>query len=276
MKLKEFFFEQISLLLPETLTELPDAVRQSIARHGVLVPPVVCNGILCDGHRRLIACKEVGKTSILCLETAGVAGLLFAELNSHRELSACEAAAVFKKLTPADQSAFLSQAGLSESPQMRLALDFIAEKILTSPELLSHSMPVNVWRELAHLGDAINRFARPLLTLSGTAAEKRNIAALLRQAQRRNELPEVLPGNTAAEVIAGMQKIAQPRRSTALEKFQLELARADLPAGAALKIDPTFSQPGIHISLQITRNHIERIDQTRKAVESIFAAVPEL
>jgi hypothetical protein len=236
----------------------------------------VCNGILCDGHRRLIACKEAGKTSILCLETAGVAGLLFAELNSHRELSASEAAAVFKKLTPADQSAFLSQAGLSESPQMRLALDFIAENILTSPELLSHSMPVNVWRELAHLGDAINRFARPLLTLSGTAAEKRNIAALLRQAQRRNELPEVLPGNTAAEVIAGMQKIAQPRRSTALEKFQLELARADLPAGAALKIDPTFSQPGIHISLQITRNHIERIDQTRKAVESIFAAVPEL
>lgn len=276
MNLKEISTDHLSCLLPDALSIMPEALRQSVAQHGVLVPPVICNGVLCDGHRRLAASKAAGNKTILCLETTGVAGLLFAELNSHRELTAYEAAAVFSQLAPAEQTAFLGQVGMSESPQMRAALQFIALKVLCQEKLLSHSLPVNVWRELGHLGEAIDRFAISLLELPGTAAEKRNIAALLRQAQRRNELPEVLPGKDAAEVLANMQKIAQPRRTDALEKFQQALAKADLPTGALVKIDPTFTQPGLQVSLQITRNHSERFDQTRKAVDSIFAAVPEL
>jgi len=276
MKLHEYSLNQLKTLLPDTLVQVPAPLAESIARHGVVVPPVVCNGIVCDGHRRLLASRQNGTQKILCLETSGNAGLLFAELNSQRELSACEAAAVFASLHAPEQSAFLKQVGLSESPQMRFVLGYIAKKILPVAELASFSLPVNIWRELAHLGEAISLFAAPLLTLPGTAAEKRNIAAMLRQAHRKNQLPESLLGATAAEVLANLQKISQPRRTGALEKFEAAVSHANLPPGATVRIDPTFSMPGLQLNMQITRNNQERVEQAQKAIAAIFAEVAEL
>ena len=276
MNLQEYSLNQLKTVLPAALVQVPTALAESVARHGVIVPPVVCKGILCDGHRRLIACRQNGIEKILCLETSGVAGLLFAELNSQRELLAYEAAAVFAGLDESEQSGFLSQVGLSESPQMRFVLNFIAANILPKAELLAYNLPVNIWRELAHLGEAIERFAARLLILPGTTAEKRNIAAMLRQAHRKNQLPEALPGSTAAEVLINLQKIAQPRRTGAADKFEATLAQVNLPPGASLRIDPTFSQPGLQLSMQVTRNHLDRLEQAQKAVATIFAEVPEL
>lgn len=276
MKISEIPISQLVRLLPEALCTPSDALQASVARHGVLAAPVVCDGILCDGHRRLSAARKAGITSLMCREITGNPGLLFAELNSNRELTPYEAAAVYANLDSASQKAFLEQTGLSESPQMGFALNYIARQILCQPDLLTYSLPINVWRELGHLGEAIRRFAIPLLTLPGTAAEKRNIAALLRQAMRRNELPSSLTGQCAAEVIDNLQKIAQPRRSAALEKFQEAIASSGLPPATSLKIDQTFAMPGIHLSMQITRQHTSRLDQARIAIESIFSAVEEL
>lgn len=276
MQLTEYSIEELRLLLPESLVRAPQMLVDSVAVNGLLVPPVVVDGVVCDGHRRIAACRLAGKPTITCLTCKGSPGVMFAELNSQRELSAFEAAAVFTRLAADDQAAFLKHTGLSESPHMKIALAFIAAEILPHPELLDLSLSMTVWRELGHLGNDMGRFAVPLLQLPGTAAEKRNIAGLLRQAQRRNELPDKLPGNNAGEVLASMQKIAQPRRTEALAHFDAAVAGASLPPTAQLKIDPTFSQPGVQLTINLTRNHLDRLDQAKAAVNEIFAAVPEL
>ncbi len=276
MKISEILIDKLTGVLPDQIVKPSEALLTSIEKHGILVPPVVCNGVICDGHRRLAAARTIELKSLLCLETEGTPGLLFAEMNSHRELSPYEAAAVFMILKPTERKEFMLQTGISESPQMQTALEFIAREILTRPELLENSMPLSVWRELGHLGKAISPLAVTLLTLPGTVAEKRNIAGLLRQAQRRNELPEVLPGKTAGEVLENMQKIAQPRRSDALARYESAIDNAKLPPGVQVRIDPTFSQPGLQFSMSLTRNHLDRLDQVKTAVENLFHSVPEL
>ena len=54
------------------------------------------------------------------------------------------------------------------------------------------------------------------------------------------------------------------------------LLGASLPPTAQLRIDPTFSQPGVQLTINLTRNHLDRLDQAKAAVNEIFAAVPEL
>lgn len=276
MQIKEFPINELQFLLPESLAKPSTGLITSISTNGLLVPPVVVDGVVCDGHRRIAAWRLAGQKTVTCLSSKGSPGVLFAELNSQRELSAFEAAAIFARLDADDQAAFLKHTGLSESPHMKIALAFIAAEILPHPELLDLSLSMTVWRELGHLGNDMGRFAVPLLQLPGTAAEKRNIAGLLRQAQRRNELPEKLPGNSAAEVLTSMQKIAQPRRTEALTHFETAVANASLPPTAQLRIDPTFSQPGVQLTVTLTRNHLDRLDQVKAAVNEIFTAVPEL
>ena len=276
MQIKEFPINELQFLLPESLAKPSNGLIASISTNGLLVPPVVVDGVVCDGHRRIAACRLAGQKTVTCLSSKGSPGVLFAELNSQRELSAFEASAIFARLDVDDQVAFLKHTGLSESPHMKIALAFIAAEILPHPELLDLSLSMTVWRELGHLGNYMGRFALPLLQLPGTAAEKRNIAGLLRQAQRRDELPEKLPGNNAGEVLASMQKIAQPRRTEALAHFDAAVAGASLPPTAQLRIDPTFSQPGVQLTINLTRNHLDRLDQAKAAVNEIFAAVPEL
>jgi len=276
MQIKEFPINELQFLLPESLAKPSNGLIASISTNGLLVPPVVVDGVVCDGHRRIAACRLAGQKTVTCLSSKGSPGVLFAELNSQRELSAFEASAIFARLDVDDQVAFLKHTGLSESPHMKIALAFIAAEILPHPELLDLSLSMTVWRELGHLGNDMSRFAVPLLQLPGTAAEKRNIAGLLRQAQRRNELPEKLPGTSAAEVLTSMQKIAQPRRTEALAHFEAAVANASLPPTAQLRIDPTFSQPGVQLTINLTRNHLDRLDQAKAAVNEIFTAVPEL
>ncbi len=276
MQIKEFPINELQFLLPESLAKPSNGLIASISTNGLLVPPVVVDGVVCDGHRRIAACRLAGQKIVTCLASKGSPGVLFAELNSQRELSAFEASAIFARLDVDDQVAFLKHTGLSESPHMKIALAFIAAEILPHPELLDLSLSMTVWRELGHLGNDMSRFAVPLLQLPGTAAEKRNIAGLLRQAQRRNELPEKLHGTSAAEVLTSMQKIAQPRRTEALAHFEAAVANASLPPTAQLRIDPTFSQPGVQLTINLTRNHLDRLDQAKAAVNEIFTAVPEL
>jgi hypothetical protein len=159
---------------------------------------------------------------------------------------------------------------------MQLALEFIKaniDKIVT--ENHSH-LPLNIWRELGHLGDSIGKFALDLLVIPGTVGEKRNIAALLRQLQRKNALPEKIPGSNANEAAAQLQELAQPRRTAVLEKFDRALGSSGLPAGSSIRIDPTLSQPGLQISMNLNRRHTDRLLEMKTAVEKIFTEVEEL
>lgn len=276
MNQQKFETKNLKTLLPQSLTLVSETFKDNIKQNGIVVPLIICCGIVCDGHQRLKAALELGIDEISCIEAAGSPGLLFASLNSHRELSAYEAAAIFASLNNEEKNSFMNICGLSESPQMRFALNYIAEEIIPEQSLTGYALPINVWRELGHLDQEIARFARSLLLLPGTTGEKRNIAAFLRQIHRRNELPEKLPGVTASEVIASLQGTAQPRRTATLEKFNKALANAILPTGVIIKIDPTLSQPGMQVILNITRRTTQRLLQVKDAVDTIFSEVEEL
>ncbi|GAB1351946.1 hypothetical protein MASR1M12_06770 [Erysipelotrichia bacterium] len=192
MQLTEYSIEELRLLLPESLVRAPQTLIDSVAVNGLLVPPVVVDGVVCDGHRRIAACRLAGKQTITCLTCKGSPGVMFAELNSQRELSAFEAAAVFARLAADDQAAFLKHTGLSESPHMKIALAFIAAEILPHPELLELSLSMTVWRELGHLGNYMGRFALPLLQLRNRRRKAQYCRPAAPGSARRNELPEKL------------------------------------------------------------------------------------
>ncbi|MBU1106191.1 MAG: ParB/Srx family N-terminal domain-containing protein [Candidatus Riflebacteria bacterium] len=276
MKIFEAPINELKPLLGAAMRPSDELLVRSIEDNGVLQPLVVCNNIVCDGHRRLAALKSLGKSTASCIEVAGSPALLFLQLNSHRELTAFELAAAYASVGSQDSSAFFSCARTPESPQLQLALRIIAGKIMGHGDLPEQQLPLNVWRELGHLNEDIGRFALPLLHLPGTVSEKRSIATLLRQAQRKGCLPEVLPGTNATEVLGNLQQIAQPRRSSVLEKFTRALEQNPLPAGVSVKIDQTFSQPGMQLTINLTRRNCERLLQTKTAAEAIFAAVEEL
>ncbi|HAE40349.1 MAG TPA: hypothetical protein DCG57_17200, partial [Candidatus Riflebacteria bacterium] len=105
------------------------------------------------------------------------------------------------------------------------------------------------------------------------------------QAQRKGVLPENLygkdaagdlSGNDAAEVLENLQRLAQPRRTDALDKFARALEQNPLPPGVSIKIDQTFSKPGILLTCNLTRRHCGRLTEAQAAVDAIFAAVEEL
>ena len=102
MQIKEFPINELQFLLPESLAKPSNGLIASISTNGLLVPPVVVDGVVCDGHRRIAACRLAGQKTVTCLASKGSPGVLFAELNSQRELSAFEAAAIFARLD-ADQ-----------------------------------------------------------------------------------------------------------------------------------------------------------------------------
>ena len=156
------------------------------------------------------------------------------------------------------------------------AVKYLSDLLEKAPELYSYDMPANIWRELGHLGEDISRYAFDLLKMQGTVGEKRNIAAFLRQAQRRGELPETIKAEKAAEILPLLQKTAQPRRTKAYEKFEKAVEAIEFPASVNIKIDPTFAQPGVNINMSVSRSELSKLDDTKASLERLFKEVPEL
>ncbi len=276
MKIIEMQMTDLKLLLGDITPAPDDNLVRSISESGVMQPLVICQNLVCDGHRRLVALKLLGHNSAPCIEAVGSPSLLFAQLNGHRELGATELAAAYSDCRPEDQADFLRLARCADSPQLRLALKYIAENAISRDNLPEQHLPLNIWRELGHLGDDMPRFAGDLLTMPGTVSEKRNIAMFLRQAQRKGVLPEKLPGSNAAETLERLQQLAQPRRTEALAKFARALEQNPLPPGVSIKIDETFSKPGMQLTCNLTRRHNGRLTEAQAAVDAIFSAVEEL
>jgi hypothetical protein len=276
MKIIEMQIKDLKPLVDGSTESANEKLLHSVSENGVMQPLIINGKVLCDGHRRLDALRQLGRSVAPCIEAAGSPALLFAQLNSHRELSAMELTAAYASCEPSEHTEMLKLADCTDSPQLRLALHFIGCNLLCDPDLCKHSLPMNIWRELAHLGDDMKLFAGDLLTMPGTVSEKRNIAMFLRQAQRKGVLPEKLPGSNAAEALEQLQKLAQPRRTEALAKFARALEQNPLPPGFSLKIDETFSKQGMLLTCNLTRRHSGRLTEAQTAVDAIFTAVEEL
>lgn len=255
---------------------ISNELRASVADCGLIMPVVMANGVLCDGHKRLALFMESGKELIPAVVSTQKPEAVYATLNCNRIITPIEVAMVSKKLTDKELGEFLSLASISDSPHVRIALKFIADHLAELNQTHLISMPIAIWRELAHLEDNLNKFAIDLAALQATVSEKRLVAQLLRQCMRKKSLPDSISNKTAAEIIADLKKIAQPRKTQALDKFNQALINAELPPGANIKIDSNFDKPGIELAIRVTRSNTERLTKAREAIERIFAQVDEL
>lgn len=251
-------------------------LQASVTNDGLIMPVIISDGVLCDGHKRLLLFIESGKELIPSITSTHKPGVVYATLNRNRIITPIEVAMVSKKLTDTELGEFLALASISDSPHMRVALKFIADHLVQLDQTHLSSMPVATWRELAHLEDHMIDFAIDLAILEATVSEKRLIAQLLRQCLRKKSLPDSIVGKKAAEIIADLKKIAQPRKTQALEKFNQALKNAELPPGASIKIDSNFDKPGIELAIRVNRSNTERLSKAHEAIEKIFSQVDEL
>lgn len=265
----------LNLLISEKFISYKEELEVSIKNLGIISPIVVANGIVCDGHRRVAACLKLGINDIPVIEIKGDPVELLFELND-REFDINTVAVLTKNLSDKQIAKACKKAGFSDSPQMVFAVKYLAELLEKDSDAFNYQMPANIWRELGHLGDSIGKYSSDLLKMSGTVGEKRNIAAFLRQAQRRGELPESIKAENAAEILPLLQKTAQPRRTEAYEKYEKAVAAIEFPNGVSLKIDPTFAQPGVVVTVPVMANDLEKLDRTKQSLVELFKAVPEL
>ena len=248
---------------------------KSIKRFGILSPIIVSDNVICDGHKRYKACMQLGIESVPVTEIFGSPVELFIELNN-RDFDVNTVAMLARNLDDKKVAEVCRKVGFSDSPQMVSAIRILSEILETKPYLVNNKLPSNIWRELGHLGNSMKKYAEALLTMEGTVSEKRNIASCLRQAQRRNELPDSIKAEKASDILPLLQKTAQPRRTYAFDKYEKAVAQINFPSGVVLKIDPTFAQSGIVVTLPIQANDLEKLDKTKEALKVLFKAVPEL
>ncbi len=266
---------EIELLISENYIELPEKLLNSIKVYGIISPIVLAKDMVCDGHKRILACKKLGIKEIPVIVVDGDPVDLLFELND-REFNINQIAILTKGLTDNQILNLCKKVGFSSSPQMVFAIKYLSSLLEEAPELYEHQLPANIWRELGHLGVNIDKYAYDLLMMRGTVSEKRNIAVFLHQAQRRGELPDSIKAEKAEDIFPLLQKTAQPRKTEAYEKFEKAIENINLPNNASLKIDPTFSQPGVTVTLSLIRSELEKIEETKKAIQKLFNEVPEL
>lgn len=264
-------------LIPLQAVSPSEKLLLSVAENGVLVPAIICEGMLVDGHQRIKAALNAGKKGIPTIEVEGNPFMLFAELNQHRQLYPLETAIAYAGIEDKHlKKEFCGKIGLSESPQMSKSLIFIAQNYLKFPAQNFNSLPLNIWRELGHIEKNYDQILTDFLRFEGTIGEKRLIAGLLRQCARKTELPEKFPSNEGKAIISFLNSIVQPRRSQALEKYEKTISNLKIPAGINIKIDSTFSKPGIDIQIHVKRNSLERFNQAGELARKIFTEVEEL
>lgn len=266
---------ELKTILDNKFISTDAALIESIKKLGVITPLIVSNGIVCDGHRRLKVCRELGIKEVPVTEVSGEPVELFIELNN-REFDANTVSILSKNLSDEKIAYLCKKAGFSDSPQMVNSLKILGGILDKKPELFPVKLPANIWREMGHLGSLMEKYSEDLLIMAGTVSEKRNIATFLRQAQRRNELPESIKAQNAADIIPLLQKTAQPRRTEAFAKYEKAVAVISFPKGAALKIDPTFAQPGVILTIPVSGNELDKLDRAKESLAELFKAVPEL
>ncbi len=267
-KLKRF-------LVPLDSISVNKDLSASIKNSGVIVPVVMNDGLVIDGHRRIIAAGLAKIDQIPCIQAEQDPYNLYAELNQHRQVMPLEGAILVKQIKDNRQKMnFCRQNHISASPQMIGILEYLAtHRGSYTPDQIN-SIPLNTWRELAHLD--FSNLLPWFIQINGTVSAKRQIAGLLRQCQRLGHQSYPLDEIQADEVIKKLKQIAQPRRSKVLENFEQAVDNIDLPAGIKINIDSTFNKPGIDFNLHITRKSLSRFKQASDIAGEIFAKVEEL
>ncbi|MGM0598966.1 MAG: hypothetical protein ACQETH_04010 [Candidatus Rifleibacteriota bacterium] len=267
-------------LLPGTLVPLdkvfPDFnLIESVKEYGVLVPITLCDGIVIDGHKRLKAARQANLHSLTVNEIKSEKIISFAVLNQHRKLEPLETAIVFSKLQNiARKTKFLSAANLSISPQMSEILEFIAQNLDSFHIENINQIPFNLWRELGHFEN--KTLISWIVNLPGTFANKRNLASLIKKAQRLGKTFSIDKLKDANEATEYFTSLIQPRLTDTKKKFAGAIKNINFPSGVKVKADKAFERPGLEFNIHVTRNSLDRFFRAKEIAQQLFDQVEEL
>lgn len=274
-KIEKYKIVDIEYLFPDSLILVTDDILASIKKSSILTPIIMIGNKVVDGNRRVKACKALGLLEINSIQFEDSQCnpyLLFLELNINRPLNPFEAGWLSFNIDAQNQKEFCERSKIQYSPQMVEALHYVGKNY----QQLENQLPLNIWRELAHIDNGLNKYGSFLSSVKGTVSEKRVIANLLRHCFRKKQLPDELLGDNGKAIISFLENIAKPRQNNALAKWNKALEDIDFPKGLNVKIDPTFEKPGISLNIHVLRKNLSRIDDTKKVLESLFTSVEEL
>ena len=262
--------------IPEAFIQVDEDLVSNIKENGLLSPILICNNQIVDGHARFKIAKELKLETIPQTEISGKPMELFLNLNRHKRFSPIFIGWLYQELDNTGKELLLKLQNISPSPQMLLAIDFIGKNWQKLQELGGNTIPINIWRELAYLGDHLEKFAFRVVQLNGTISEKRLVSVQLHQCARKNIFPETLESQNAKEVITQLKTLSEPRRTEALKKYKQVVNELKLPKGVTISIDDTFEKAGVQVALKVKRKNISRLDQLKISLEELFAKIEEL
>jgi hypothetical protein len=262
-------------LVPPELVTISDIMIESVAEHGVIVPVVVQNGLLIDGHRRVKAAIKAKMTEIPAVESSGNPFLLYSQLNQQRQLKPLESAFLVSTIdSEALKKDFCARFKISTSPQMLDILKHIEKTHSIVDAEKIDAIPLNIWREFGHVD--FKPLFKWFVNIEGTVSEKRKLAVLLRQCFRRQAFSIDTNELQAKEIIKNLKKIAEPRRTRIFENFARAIKNAQLPSGCSIEIDETLNRPGMTFHLQITRKNLDNFNKAADAAKKIFSEIQEI
>lgn len=274
-KLKRVETAKLRAIFPTELITYSDEMFSSIRDFGLVSPLIILNNTVVDGNRRFKAALDNNLKTVDVIEINDKEQkpyLLFSELNNGRKLSSFQLSWLFIHIEKGDYADFYQLNGLQESPQLNDVLNYLGNNFNS----IKNELPLNIWRELAHVEQGLNKFGELLGKIEGTISEKRQIANLLRQSYRKNCLPDTLEDAPIKCIIEKLKSISKPRQTTSLKKWEQFLNDTKLPKGLRLKIDPTFEKPGVNLEMHITKNKLDKIDDIKQTLIKLFDDIEEL
>lgn len=285
-------FDDFSYCLSPGREVAPDnLLTESIARHGIIHPPIVKETLsgshaVVSGRRRLLAFRSLipRENSCCCMifsadaPEAVIFSVLLEEILSRRQLTPIEKALFLQKT-----SAFLDENAITENFLARLGLPRDAGQILLGKILLDleeilvqavhrGDLPESTARELIplaasdrlavyeiistlHLG--IN-YQRKLLTVCRELAdrEERTIASLLKDTDIQKIIShrDANPPQKAKNLMGHLMRRYKPRISQAEAEFNRMAASLQLPKNISLGHAPSFEDDSLTLTITIPDN----------------------
>jgi len=259
-----------------------DRLILSVKKVGLLSPPLVCQGdkgfTLVSGWKRVLACREIGLSSINVLMTKEKDDLnlflaAFHENLATREITLVEKAEIMRKLLgfgvgkktllrsylsllalPVTAAHLEALLGLSKAEAA--VKDFVREK----------DLPLPIVQSLLRFTGVEQRLLLPLLRPLGQN-KQREILEDLREIGRRDDVslqeilndkeirqaldsPKLSPIQKAEKIRLSLKRMRYPRLSSCEEAFDFALRKIRWPKEIAIRPSPYFEDEDISVSFR--------------------------
>ncbi|HNV68336.1 MAG TPA: hypothetical protein PKO06_01465 [Candidatus Ozemobacteraceae bacterium] len=268
---------QLVMLIPPEAVPPGSELADSLARWGNAAPLLIHGRQIVDGIKRWSVFSPEQRATVPLIETSLASPFLARFLaNASREWNIIETALLLQHLSESERQALAVSRRIALAPNLLNVFAYLSSLPSCWARVIDSALPVSVWRDLGALGNRLGEAVELMLTLSGTVAEKRMLAGLLRQAHLRHLLPSALASRDLSVLLTELQQLVSPRRDDVKKRYDEAIADTDLPPNTELTVDPVFEKPGVTVKLHLRRQELARLERLRQSLDHLFARIPEL